>query len=171
MHLPNRLNDCFLRKRMKFWITGSLFFLLTVVSYAQQPAKEGQPNKEGQQRIRAAKITWITNRLNLTPDQAKDFWPLFNECEDKKREIRHRLRRLNGETNNLNASDETIRKNLKEVLDLRQQEVDLEREYQTKYLKVLNVKQLSELYKADQRFTQMLIERLNNRPHKEQDQH
>lgn len=141
---------------MKIWIAGSLFFFLSLTLQAQNKGREGQ------QQVRAAKITWITNRLNLTPDQAKDFWPLFNEYEDKRREVRHRIRRLNGETNNLSASDDAIRKNLKEILDLKQQEVDLEREYQAKYLKVINVKQLSELYKADQRFTQMLIQRLNH---------
>ncbi len=149
---------------MKFWIAGSLFFFWSLTLQAQNKGKEGQ------QQVRAAKITWITNRLNLTPDQAKDFWPLFNEYEDKRREVRHRIRRLNGETNNLSASEEVTRKNLKEIIDLRQQEVDLEREYQAKYLKVINVKQLSELYKADQRFTQMLIERLNhNKQDREKD--
>lgn len=149
---------------MKFWIAGSLFFFWSLTLQAQNKGKEGQ------QQVRAAKITWITNRLNLTPDQAKDFWPLFNEYEDKRREVRHRIRRLNGETNNLSASEEVTRKNLKEIIDLRQQEVDLEREYQAKYLKVINVKQLSELYKADQRFTQMLIERLNhNKQNREKD--
>lgn len=143
---------------MKYWITGFLLFAASAVTYAQQN------NREGMQQIRAAKITWITNRLNLSPDQSKDFWPLFNEYENKKREIRHRIRRLNGETNNLATSEDAVRKNLKEILDLRQQEVDIEKEYQSKFLKVIDVRQLSELYKADQRFTQMLLERLKDKP-------
>jgi hypothetical protein len=51
--------------------------------------------------------------------------------------------------------------NIKETLNLQQKEVDLEREYMSKFLKVINVRQLAELYKAEQVFTQMLIQRLN----------
>ncbi|MBO9639943.1 Spy/CpxP family protein refolding chaperone [Siphonobacter aquaeclarae] len=142
---------------MKYWITGFLLFAASAGTFAQN-------NREGMQQIRAAKITWITNRLNLTPDQSKDFWPLFNEYENKKREIRHRIRKLNGETNNLATSEDAVRKNLKEILELRQQEVDLEKDYQGKFLKVIDVRQLAELYKADQRFTQMLLERLKDKP-------
>ncbi|MFT4032373.1 MAG: Spy/CpxP family protein refolding chaperone [Siphonobacter sp.] len=145
---------------MKFWLVSILLLFSTSALWAQQ-------HPEGQEQIRAAKITWITNRLNLTPEQSKTFWPLYNEKESRRRQIRHKLRQLNGETNNLTSNEEAIRRNLKEFLDLRQQEVDLEKEYQGKFLRVIDPKQLAELYKADQRFTQMLIERLNNKPSKE----
>ena len=73
------------------------------------------------------------------------------------------MRKLIVETNTLTTPDEKILANIKETLNLQQKEVDLEREYMNKFLKVINVRQLAELYKAEQMFTQMLIQRLNRK--------
>lgn len=117
----------------------------------------------GHQKIANAKIGLITNRLNLTPEQSQQFWPVYNEFDDRKKEIRKQMRKLIVETNTLTTPDEKILANIKETLNLQQKEVDLEREYMNKFLKVINVRQLAELYKAEQMFTQMLIQRLNRK--------
>lgn len=128
--------------------------LLFSVAYAQDG---------GHQKIANAKIGLITNRLNLTPEQSQQFWPVYNEFDDRKKEIRKQMRKLIVETNTLTTPDEKILANIKETLNLQQKEVDLEREYMNKFLKVVNVRQLAELYKAEQMFTQMLIQRLNRK--------
>jgi hypothetical protein len=47
--------------------------------YAQESKKE---------QIKAAKVAFITNELNLTPTEAEKFWPIFNAFDDKQHEIR-----------------------------------------------------------------------------------
>ncbi len=120
-------------------------------------------NKPGLQRIKNAKIALITNRLNLSTEQSQQFWPVYNEFEAKKQEVRVSYRRLNSETSNLTATDDQILADLKELMGLRQKEVDLDKEYMSRFLKVLNVRQLAELYKTEQQFTRMLLEKLNRR--------
>ncbi|MFN3382551.1 MAG: hypothetical protein ACK41O_24055, partial [Runella zeae] len=92
-----------------------------------------------------------------------EFWPVYNEFDGKKKEIRKQMRKLIAETNTLTTPDEKILSNIRETLNLQQKEVDLEREYMNKFLKVINVRQLAELYKAEQMFTQMLLHRLNKK--------
>jgi len=120
-------------------------------------------NKPGLQRIKNAKIALITNRLNLSTEQSQQFWPVYNEFEAKKQEVRVSYRRLNSETSNLTASDDQILADLKEMMSLRQKEVDLDKDYMSRFLKVINVRQLAELYKTEQQFTRMLLEKLNRR--------
>lgn len=115
----------------------------------------------GNNKIESAKIGLITNRLNLSAEQSQQFWPVYNDFDGKKKDIRKQMRKLVIETNTLTTSDEKILANIKEMLNLQQKEVDLEREYMNKFLKVINVRQLAELYKAEQVFTQMLLNRLN----------
>lgn len=133
-----------------------LFILLATLCFETAIAQEG-----GNQKIENAKIGLITNRLNLSTEQSQQFWPVYNEFDAKKKDIRKQMRRLIVETNTLTTPDEKILANIKETLNLQQKEVDLEREYMNKFLKVINVRQLAELYKAEQVFTQMLIQRLN----------
>ena len=133
-----------------------LFILLATLCFETAMDQEG-----GNQKIENAKIGLITNRLNLSTEQSQQFWPVYNEFDGKKKDIRKQMRRLIVETNTLTTPDEKILANIKETLNLQQREVDLEREYMNKFLKVINVRQLAELYKAEQVFTQMLIQRLN----------
>lgn len=133
-----------------------LFLLIATLCIETVIAQEG-----GNQKIDNAKIGLITNRLNLSTEQSQQFWPVYNDFDSKKKDIKKQLRRLIVETNTLTTPDEKILANIKETLNLQQKEVDLEREYMSKFLKVINVRQLAELYKAEQVFTQMLIQRLN----------
>lgn len=137
------------------WLFFGVGFLLATAASAQ--------TKPGLQRIQNAKIALITNRLNLSTEQSQQFWPVYNEYEAKKQEVRLSIRRLNAETNNLTASDERILADIREMMNLRQKEVDLDKEYMNRFLKIINVRQLAELYKTEQQFTRMLLEKLNRR--------
>jgi Spy/CpxP family protein refolding chaperone len=118
------------------------------------------------EKIEAARIGMITNRLNLTPEQATAFWPVYNEYEDKKTEVKKGLRVHLSESRSLASTDDKIKVELNEMMSLRQKEIDLDKEYMQKFLKVLQPRQVSELYKTEQQFKQMLLRRLENRQEK-----
>jgi hypothetical protein len=136
--------------------------LITIFSIAFSTILKAQDDfPKGKEKIRAAKVGLITNRLNLTEDQAKTFWVVYEEFDKKRSDIRKNIRQMTAESRNITASDEKILADLKEVLSLKQKEVDLERDYLPKFLKTINVRQLSELYKTEQLFNQMLVKKLN----------
>ena len=136
--------------------------LITVLSFAfstSLKAQDGYPR--GKEKIRAAKVGLITNRLDLSEEQAKIFWVVYDEFDKKRSEIRKNIRQMTAESRNITTSDDKILSDLKEVLSLKQKEVDLEKEYLSKFLKTINVRQLSELFKTEQLFNQMLVKKLN----------
>jgi HAMP domain-containing protein len=115
-------------------------------------------------QIQDAKVAVITNRLNLTSEQSTGFWPLYNEYSNKRREIHRAQRKLIGDKRSSgNVTDEQVLANLKDVQDLKQKELDLEKEYQNRFLKVISATQLAELYKAEKSFNDMLLQRLRQR--------
>lgn len=122
-----------------------------------------RPSGEEMQRIQDAKIAIITNRLNLTPEQSTGFWPVYNEYSQKRREIHRAQRKIINDKKAEGKTDEQVLNNLKEVQDLKQKELDLEKEYQTRFLKVISASQIIELYKAERTFNDMLIQRLKQR--------
>jgi Spy/CpxP family protein refolding chaperone len=135
-----------------------LFVLLTTASaWAQRPSGEEM------QRIQDAKIAIITNRLNLTPEQATGFWPVYNEYSQKRRDIHRSQRKIINDKKEDGKTDVQVLNNLKDVQDLKQQELDLEKEYQNRFLKVISASQIIELYKAERTFNDMLIQRLKQR--------
>lgn len=136
-----------------------LVILITLASISNIKAQDEQPR--GKEKIKAAKVGLITNRLSLTEEQAKGFWAIYDEFDRKRSEIRKNIRQMTAESRNITTSDDKILADLKEVLSLKQKEVDLEKEYLNKFLKVINIRQISELYKTEQLFNQMLVKKLN----------
>jgi len=60
-----------------------ILFLLSIHLFAQPPRGEKK------ERIKALKVGYITNELELTPDEATKFWPIYNAFDDKQFELRH----------------------------------------------------------------------------------
>lgn len=121
-----------------------------------------QNDLNGRQKIEAAKIGLITNRLNLTTDQAPQFWAVYNEYNAKKQELNRRIRQLNNEPSRSNMNDNQLVNGLREVNSTKQKLADLDDEYMGRFLKVITPAQLAELYKTEQVFNKMLLNRLNN---------
>ncbi|WP_247232202.1 hypothetical protein [Telluribacter sp. SYSU D00476] len=138
----------------RFFLIGFVLLATATASWAQRH------DREEMQRIQDAKIAIITNRLNLTPDQATGFWPVYNEYSQKRREVHRQQRKIIVEKRQSGTTDEAVLANLKEVQDLKQRELDLEKEYQSRFLKVISANQLAELYKAERTFNDMLLQRL-----------
>ena len=120
-----------------------------------------QNDLSGRQKIESAKIGMITNRLNLTPDQAPQFWAIYNEYNGKKQELNRRVRQLNNEPSRTSLNDDQLLNGLREVNATKQKLADLDEEYMSRFLKVISPGQLAELYKTEQVFNKMLLQKLN----------
>ena len=134
------------------WLV-SLMFMAQVAS--------AQNDGSGRQKIEAAKIGMITNRLNLTTDQAPQFWAVYNEYNARKQELNRRVRQLNNAPSRSGANDEQLVNGLREVNATKQKLADLDEEYMSRFLKVITAQQLTELYKTEQVFNKMLLNKLN----------
>lgn len=121
-----------------------------------------QNDVNGRQKIESMKIGLITNRLNLTTDQAPQFWAIYNDYNAKKQELNRRVRQLNNAPSRNSFNDEQLVNGLREVNATKQKLADLDEEYMSRFLKVISPAQLAELYKTEQMFNKMLLNKLNN---------
>ncbi|WP_019986939.1 hypothetical protein [Rudanella lutea] len=120
-----------------------------------------QAQDDGRQKIESAKIGHITNRINLTPEQAPQFWPIYNEYSARKRELNQKVRQLNTRSVQQGLSEQDVLNNLRESNNAKQKIADLDQEYMPRFLKVISPAQLAELQNAERSFNQMLLKRLN----------
>ncbi|MBF9141179.1 hypothetical protein [Hymenobacter properus] len=110
-------------------------------------------------QLENAKIAFITNRVSLTQDQAQKFWPLYNEFSAKRREINRSGRLLRRDVTE-GMTDQQIRDNLTQSFAMRQQELNLEKEYFDKFQKVISMRQVAQLFQAERDFTKEVIKRV-----------
>ena len=69
-----------------------LIFILSIsiVGFSQEHNKE-RKFKQSREKIEAAKIGYLTNKLDLTSEQAQKFWPVYNEYSDKRFELKRSM--------------------------------------------------------------------------------
>ena len=115
------------------------------------------------EKIQSARIGLITQRLNLTPEQAQKFWPVYNEYIQKKHELRQEIVASRQDVDRKNLSDEESRKVMDRSMDIKQKMLDLEKEYSIRLQQVITPQQILELYKAEEDFRRMILQRLQER--------
>ena len=73
---------------MKKYLLG---LILMAVSFLPAAAQE----PDGGARLQALKIAWLTKKLDLSPDEAQRFWPIYNKYTDEIRAIRQDQKQKN----------------------------------------------------------------------------
>lgn len=137
-------------------------FLLTCL-VAMNIATAQTPKEQKIERIKALKVAYITEQLNLDADQAKKFWPVYNKLEQEKRQLRKSF--VNKYKNdNPTATPQTAHEYIDANLDYQEQELELKKKYKDELLKTISAEQLVQLYRSEKGFRQMLLKELCNRP-------
>jgi Skp family chaperone for outer membrane proteins len=113
------------------------------------------------EKIEAAKVGIITQQLNLTTEQSKTFWPMYNKYTEELETVRKQQREIR--KNFQTRSDDQLRKDMDKVIELKEKEIAVEKKYLQEFMKVINVRQVAMLYRADKMFKAMLLKRLAKR--------
>ncbi|MFD2720743.1 hypothetical protein ACFST9_18625 [Hymenobacter monticola] len=144
-----------------FRLTSLAVLLMAApAAHAQEgPGPGGRRPGQRLGQLENAKIAFITNRVSLTQDQAQKFWPLYNEFSAKRREINRSGRMLRRDVTE-GMTDQQIRDNLTQSFAMRQQELNLEKDYFDKFQKVISMRQVAQLFQAERDFTKEVIKRV-----------
>ena len=107
------------------------------------------------------KVGMITEKISLTEEQAKGFWPIYNRFDAEKRQVNQTIREQMRAEARGSEQAEIARQDA--IFKLRQQEVELAKKYRPEFLKVISASQYSDLLLAEKEFNQMLLRELRER--------
>jgi len=106
----------------------------------------------------------FTARLELTPEEAQQFWPIYNEFDDKQDVIRKEMRELfRGQDEEAELNETEAAQVLDKGLQLRQREIDLERGYLEKFKKAIGARKTMLLRKAEHDFNREVLRKFRDR--------
>ncbi len=115
------------------------------------------------EKIKAYKIAFITDRINLSSSQAETFWPVYDEFDKKRRDNFKQQKLIYRRASNKDQSEKENLADQEKILALKQEDVDLNRTYRTKLLKIISAKQYTQLMDAEHDFHKLLMEQLKAR--------
>ncbi len=107
------------------------------------------------QAIENEKIAYITKELNLTPREAQQFFPLYNEYSQTLWDLRKA--KLNG------APKNSFRGGSRDVLQYDAKEVEVKKEYRSKFAKVIGSARASQFFEVEQEFREHLYKSLQRK--------
>ena len=135
------------------------FALLSITNVDAQSKKEGWQDK-----MKSEKIGFITVELNLTPEEAQVFWPVYNDIANTKAELQKQVKEsykaLLKALNEEGATDQEINKLLDNYLAAKQAVQEASKGDVAKYRKVLTAKKVAKLYIAEEKFRRQNIRNL-----------
>jgi len=133
--------------------------------FAQQNRGEHKGYGKMREKFEAEKISFITQQLALTPQEAQVFWPLYNEKNNKldqhRFEARNLFHKLKDKKETL--SDEELIKISEQLIDLRISEANIDKEYHSKFKKILPIKKILLLYQSERKFQRMLLHKIKEK--------
>lgn len=120
--------------------------------------------------VKAQKIVFFTEKLNLTPEEAQDFWPVYNSYWKKKNVIvRERKKAMHYCSENMDKmSSKEIERYGDMYINFHKQESDLLVEYNKKFKELLTPDKIMKLYQADYDFKTYLLRQIRNSPSTEE---
>ncbi len=130
---------------------------------AQEQDEIVKQDPKAREKIEAARIGLLTERLQLTPEQAEKFWPVYREFSGKQMELRKELNMARKEIDPTNPDPQKEQALVDLGLKVKQRELDLEKDYSGRILKVITAQQLLNLRGAEKDFRQMILNQLQQR--------
>ena len=126
-------------------------------------------DKATKQKIETARIGLITERLNLTPEQAEKFWPLYKEFIQERNQLKSQYNDAKGKLDPQTATEEQKKALLDLGLKLKERSVGLERDYSDRMLKIISAEQIISLRKAEEDFRRMILNQIQRRRQAQQE--
>lgn len=138
-----------------------IFTVLFVIAF--QGVMLAQPGE----KVKQLKIAFLTEKLDLSVEEAQVFWPLYNEHEDKRdvleKKIRQDYRKIKDTENQLSETD--LISKLDRITKSRIEMAEMDTQFLKSCLPVLGAQKCSKLISAEEEFKKEIMRELRDRRH------
>lgn len=138
-----------------------IVLLLLLISYninAQRSPRE---------RVKAFKIAYITEQLDLTPQEAQKFWPIYNEHEENmekvNRQEKNLIRDLRQQSTSPDFTDSKAGEYLNDFITVEEKKASLRKQLIVSLKNIIPNKKILTLIKAEADFHKRLVQQLRER--------
>jgi len=135
--------------------------LLSGILFANLSAQGNRSREIREERIQSFKIAFITEQLQLTPEESQQFWPLYNQNEKDKKVLRDSYN-MKGRKIEL-MSDSELDEFITKHFELEEKQLDLKKEFFKNIRQVLPIRKVAMLNKVEQQFKRKLLEEMRRR--------
>ena len=135
-----------------------LCFFVSTSSIVAQKGNRGQK----EERLQALRVSFITMKLQLTPKESQDFWPIYNEYTKKRKNlIKSNPNHKPGKKPDL--TDKQAADMVDASFELQEKQLALKRRCYSRLKKVISPTKLVLLEKTERQFRQKVAKEIKRR--------
>ena len=144
-----------------------LLLLLIVFISVNSFGQDGSLIRKKREQIKSLKVAFITEELQLTPDEASKFWPLYNSYEDqqkqiKKEKIKGYMDRMDSDSEN-KLSEKEAATMLAQMESSEEELFQVRRKFVTSLKAVITPIKILKLKKAEENFNKRLLQQYRDK--------
>ena len=142
-------------------------FILPIILLFISSVSFSQDFKEKREKVKALKVAYITEQLELTTEEAQKFWPLYNAFDDKQSELRHEKMRSildrfkPGNVEKLSEKDAS--NSLIQMEKIEEDLFNLKKKFIKDLQGVISAKKIIKLKKAEEDFNRELLKQMREK--------
>lgn len=124
-------------------------------------AAVAQPKRKSPEEFKKEYQAFIIKHAQLTEEEAAAFFPIYDECEKKKRELNNKIWKLRREAFGKELADKDYQRILENIAKLSIQIEELDQTYLPLYHKVLSYKKIFDVQGAETLFHREMLKGIN----------
>lgn len=131
----------------------------------QQRGRQGRDGEGWRERVRAEKVAFLTEQIDLTESEAQVFWPIYNQLQKEQRESFEAVRKAYEAMEkgvNEGKTGKEMEKLVEAYVNAKDKNEGIETKYLNKLMKALPAEKVARYYVAEEKFRHQQIGRLGN---------
>lgn len=148
---------------MKKYILTLSIVMVSFALMAMYPYKHGN-----HEEIEKMKVAFLTEKLNLTVEEAQVFWPIYNEYHNAKKQIREEFKSdfKDGEMNIEELSESELQSFVDGKLDYERAKLEIKTKYHEALKEIFSNKKIALLYTSEYEFRKHIFKEMRERSEK-----
>ena len=115
-------------------------------------------------KIKAKKVAFFTQKLNLNSDEAEVFWPVYNEYQEQRESLFEQRKTIHDQfARSLHKmSTKEVDESLDKLMEISKDEAALLETYVAKFKNILPDKKVAQLFVVEEDYKRFLLQQIRN---------
>lgn len=148
-------------------IQGWIITCMLLISLTAWGQNESPRFQEAMAKMKAERVSFLTEKLQLTVEEAEKFWPVYNEYLTKREEMMWGKRqKMHRDFDPGQLTEEELNNMLNDILDQEVKLAQLKKDYFVKLKVILPTKKVLTLHRVEQEFMNHMLNQIreNRKP-------
>ncbi len=137
-------------------ITFALLMLITVGAIAQDRGR----SEKMKEKIEAKKIAFITSGLDLTPEEAQKFWPIYNQLQADMDNLKSEVKKIRPSRDMTEAEATDY---IAQAMEYEEKELQLRKQFIDDVEGVITMKKVAQLRHLEREFKRKMLDDIRKR--------